>query len=87
MWIRNSHFTIFIHRFQHQQLEIETKLKPFLPDFIPAVGDPDAFLKVDRPDAIEEKLGLYVLGKMSYKSKSIKIAVHNIFMCPVGVSI
>jgi len=46
-------------------LEIEAKLKPFIPDFIPAVGDPDAFLKVDRPDGIEELLGLHTLDEPS----------------------
>lgn len=27
-------------------IDLEHKLKPFIPDFIPAVGDIDAFLKV-----------------------------------------
>nr|SVE76704.1 EOG090X0FP3 [Daphnia longispina] len=46
-------------------LEMETKLKPFLPDFIPAVGDPDAFLKIDRPDEYFEFLGLTVIDEPS----------------------
>lgn len=29
-------------------IDLEHKLKPFIPDFIPAVGDIDAFLKVPR---------------------------------------
>lgn len=29
-----------------QTVELENSLKPFIPDFIPAVGDIDAFLKV-----------------------------------------
>lgn len=29
-----------------QTAELEHSLKPFIPDFIPAVGDIDAFLKV-----------------------------------------
>lgn len=29
-----------------QSIELEHSLKPFIPDFIPAVGDIDAFLKV-----------------------------------------
>lgn len=37
--------------------EIETKLRPFIPDFAPAVGEVDAFLKVPRPDGKEETLG------------------------------
>jgi intraflagellar transport protein 46 len=44
---------------------METKLKPFLPDFIPAVGDPDAFLKIYRPDEYFEFLGLTVIDEPS----------------------
>jgi uncharacterized membrane protein YkvA (DUF1232 family) len=35
-----------IFRYTPQSIELEYKLKPFIPDFIPAVGDIDAFLKV-----------------------------------------
>lgn len=38
-------------------IEVETRLKPFIPDFVPAVGEVDAFLKVPRPDGKEETLG------------------------------
>ena len=40
-------------------------MRPFIPDFIPAVGDPEAFLKMDRPDGKEEPLGLYILDEPS----------------------
>lgn len=33
-------------RYSSQMIDLEHKLKPFIPDFIPAVGDIDAFLKV-----------------------------------------
>lgn len=33
-----------------QNLNLDFKFKPFVPDFIPAVGDIDAFLKVVPPD-------------------------------------
>ena len=33
-------------RYTPQTIDVEHKLKPFNPDFIPAVGDIDAFLKV-----------------------------------------
>lgn len=29
-------------------IEINSKLKPFIPDYIPAVGDVDAFIKVKK---------------------------------------
>jgi len=39
-------------------MKIETKLRPFIPDFIPAVGEVDAFLKIPRPDGKDETLGI-----------------------------
>ena len=38
----------YITRFSPQIQELETKLKPFIPDYIPAVGDIDAFIKVSK---------------------------------------
>jgi hypothetical protein len=35
-----------IRRYTPQTTELDTKLKPFIPEYIPAVGDIDAFLKV-----------------------------------------
>ena len=34
-------------RYTPQLIDLDHKLKPFIPDFIPAVGDIDAFLKVE----------------------------------------
>ena len=39
-------------------MTLEHKLKPFIPDYIPAVGDIDAFISVPRPDGVKDKLGL-----------------------------
>ena len=33
-------------RYTPQKVDLETKFKPFIPDYIPAVGDIDAFIKV-----------------------------------------
>ncbi|CAB1316600.1 unnamed protein product, partial [Coregonus sp. 'balchen'] len=46
-----------------QTIELDHKLKPFIPDFIPAVRDIDAFLKVPRPDGKADNLGLLVLDE------------------------
>lgn len=35
-----------IRRYTPQTIELDTKLRPFIPEYIPAVGDIDAFLKV-----------------------------------------
>lgn len=39
----------YIVRYTPQKLDIEYKLQPFIPDYIPAVGDIDALLKVLPP--------------------------------------
>ena len=49
----NKHVFIFffhsyITRYTPQTIELDTKFKPFIPDYIPAVGDIDAFIKVTR---------------------------------------
>lgn len=41
--------------------ELDTKLKAFVPEYIPAIGEVDAFLKMPRPDNQPETLGLFVL--------------------------
>ena len=43
--------------------EIETELKPFIPEYIPAIGEVDAFIKIPRPDGEEEHLGLSVIDE------------------------
>ena len=35
-----------IRRYTPQNIELDLKLKPFIPDYIPAIGDIDAFIKV-----------------------------------------
>ena len=40
------HISLYVFRYTPQSIELETKVKPFIPDFIPAVGDIDAFIKV-----------------------------------------
>uniref|UniRef100_H2YTM0 Intraflagellar transport protein 46 homolog n=1 Tax=Ciona savignyi TaxID=51511 RepID=H2YTM0_CIOSA len=53
----------YITRYTPQTIELDHKLKPFNPDYIPAVGDIDAFLKVPRPDNKPVTLGLTVLDE------------------------
>ncbi|XP_010079275.1 PREDICTED: intraflagellar transport protein 46 homolog, partial [Pterocles gutturalis] len=57
----------YIKRYTPKPIEMEWKLQPFIPDFIPAVGDIDAFLKVPRPDGKPDNLGLLVLDEPSTK--------------------
>lgn len=50
----------FLFRYTPQNIELEYKLKPFIPDYIPAVGDIDAFIKVSK------WLGLTSVGLLCY---------------------
>lgn len=62
----------YLVEYAPKDVELEVSLKPFVPDFIPAVGEVDAFLKLPRPDCIKESLGLERLDEpalnMSKKS-------------------
>jgi len=40
----------YITRYKPVTIEIDTELKAFIPDYIPAVGEVDAFIKPSRPD-------------------------------------
>jgi len=42
---------------------LETKLKPFIPDYVPAVGEVDASLKMPKPDGQKEDLGISELDE------------------------
>jgi len=48
----------YITRYKPVTLELDSKLKPFVPDYFPAIGEVDAFLKMDKPDNKEENLGI-----------------------------
>jgi len=47
-----------ITRYKPRKIPIPTQLKPFISDYIPAVGDIDAFLKIPRPDNKDQEFGL-----------------------------
>lgn len=53
----------YITRFKPHHVELETKLKPFIPEYIPSVGEVDAFLKPPKPDNSAEELGLTSLDE------------------------
>eukprot|EP01135_Chromosphaera_perkinsii_P000855 Nk52_evm18s152 gene=Nk52_evmTU18s152 len=53
----------YITRYKPIPVEMEYNLRPFIPDFIPAVGDIDAFIKVPRPDLKPDNLGLLILDE------------------------
>ena len=59
----------YIQRYKPQKVDLDTKIKPFIPDYIPAVGEVDAFLKMNKPDGAKEDLGITVLDEPSLNSE------------------
>lgn len=53
----------YITKYTPQHIDLEYKLSPFIPDFIPAIGDIDAFIKIPRPDGVISDIGLTVLDE------------------------
>jgi intraflagellar transport protein 46 len=53
----------FCTNFQLHPIEIPPHCFPFLPDLVPSIGAIDAFIKVPRPDGVEDPLGLTVLDE------------------------
>lgn len=53
----------YISAYNAYNIELELRQKPFIPDYIPAVGDLDPFLKIPRPDNNKDFLGLKFLDE------------------------
>lgn len=52
-----------IERYKPHEVELETTLKCFIPEFIPSIGEMDGFIKVPRPDGKNDELGLKILDE------------------------
>ncbi len=55
----------YISRYKGHEVELDTSLKCFIPEYIPAVGEMDAFIKVPSPSGDLDELGLKVLDEPS----------------------
>jgi intraflagellar transport protein 46 len=45
---------VFIDQFKPETFDLEPVLKPFLPDYIPAIGDLEAMIKIPPPIIFHE---------------------------------
>lgn len=45
---------------------MDARLKPYIPSYIPTIGEVDAFLKINRPDNHNEELGLTILDEPTF---------------------
>jgi intraflagellar transport protein 46 len=59
----------YIQRFKPQVIDLQTKIRPFIPEFVPAVGEVDAFIKMSKPDGTNEDLGIMVLDEPALNSE------------------
>ena len=53
----------YIQRYKPQKIDLDTKLRPFIPDYVPAIGEVDACLKMPKPDGTKEDLGVTLLDE------------------------
>lgn len=53
----------YIGRYRPQRIELPAPLRPFVPEYIPNVGEVDAYLKMPKPDGAKESLGIDVLDE------------------------
>lgn len=62
----------YIGRYNPHTIDLEPVLQPFIPDYVPAVGDIDAFIKLPRPD-----------GKASICTRILPVlpALHSLVAC------
>jgi intraflagellar transport protein 46 len=68
----NSLFKL-ISEFQPNSVDIPVHWKPFIPELIPAIGSIDAFIKVPRPDAEFDELGLVIVDEPSITQSNPQI--------------
>ncbi|ROT71761.1 hypothetical protein C7M84_009902 [Penaeus vannamei] len=63
----------YITRYTPQAIELEHRLRPYIPDYIPAVGDIDAFIKIPPPDGKPTLVGLEVLDEPSARQSDATV--------------
>lgn len=65
----------YIARYKPKTIELDSQLKPFLPDYLPAIGDLDPFLKVGRPDQERDILGIEHLDEPASSQTDAQILI------------
>jgi intraflagellar transport protein 46 len=77
----------YIKQYIPQEQDLFPILKPFLPDFIPCIGDIDAFVGIGRPDTNPDLIGLEILDEPNgvqsnpsskYQLRSTRFAIKSL---------
>ena len=63
----------YIDNYTPKEIEIKPKLKCFIPNYIPAIGTVDPFIKVPRPDKVDDGLGLIVIDEPASKQSDAAV--------------
>lgn len=53
----------YITQYKPPIITIETKLKPFIQEYIPSIGVVDSFIKIPRPDNTADNIGTMILDE------------------------
>ncbi|VDM52634.1 unnamed protein product [Angiostrongylus costaricensis] len=53
----------FVDGYQPEEIHPRPLLRPFVMDYIPAIGDIDAMIKIPRPDEVDDNIGLIQLDE------------------------
>ncbi|KAI9094322.1 intraflagellar transport complex B protein 46 C terminal-domain-containing protein [Phlyctochytrium arcticum] len=82
----------YVQRYTAQDIDLETQLKPFIPDFVPAIGDIDAFIKIPRPDDTPDHLGLASLDEPTVEQSDptvldLRLRAISKFAAPANMTI
>lgn len=72
--------------FQPFTAELPAMLRPFIPEYIPAVGDLDPFIKVPRPDGRPDGLGLYVIDEPTIPQSNPAVVLLELRATNVGAA-
>ncbi|KAJ3126941.1 Intraflagellar transport protein 46 [Nowakowskiella sp. JEL0407] len=56
---------MYITKYKPHEMDLEPELKPFIPEYIPSIGDIDAFIKIPQPNLILDAIGLQFLDEPS----------------------
>lgn len=67
---------LHIEGYTAESVRIEPLLKPFLLDYIPAVGDVDPFIKIPRPDEVILHLNMQFLANFVVILLSVGVQNH-----------
>lgn len=81
-WLKMNKCNLSHLRYSYQVIELEHKLKPFIPDFIPSVGDTDAFIKVSKA-AEREKLPEWFDNNKCISNVKLISETFNVVSAPV----